>query len=140
MLPGQSPPSTVAPSQETAPPPMQRAEQETPSPPMQEGRLFSEPETTSSSHEAQVLGKAEKRTADWLIVSTQIEAISKNPPLAPSADQPKIRMEEPVSSSSWRRRKLGLLLCTFLLIVGAAALGAIAAGLFFVLAVTFFFR
>jgi hypothetical protein len=86
------------------------------------------------------LGKAEKRTADWLVVSTQTGAINETPPLAPSADQHKIRAEEPVPSRSWRRRKLGrdrghrlkpvtmdgpagLLQCALLLVVGAAALG-----------------
>jgi hypothetical protein len=138
-LPGQSSPSTVAPSQETPPSPTQRGEQETPSPPMQEGQCFSEPDAASSQPEAAVLGTAEKRTADWLIVSTRIDTISENPPLAPRADQLKIRTEEPIPSSSGRRRKMGLLLSAFL-IVGAAALGAIAAGLIFVLAVTFFFR
>jgi ferric-dicitrate binding protein FerR (iron transport regulator) len=118
---------------------MQRAEQETPSPPLQEGWRFSEPDAASSQAEAQALSKAEKRTADWLIVSTQIEAISENPPLAPSSDQPKIRTEEHIPPSSSGRRKVGLLLGAFLLIVGAAALGAIAAGLLFVLALTFFF-
>ncbi len=39
-----------------------------------------------------------------------------------SADRGKIRTEEPVPSPSWRRRKVGLLLCALLLVVGAAAL------------------
>lgn len=138
-LPGQSSPSTVAPSQETPAPPVQRAERETPSPPLQEGLRFSEPDATSSRAEAQSLGKAEKRAADWLIVSTQIEAISENPPLAPGGDPPKIRTEEHIPPSSSGPRKAGLLLGAFVLIVGAAALGAIAAGLFFVLALTYFF-
>jgi hypothetical protein len=105
---------------ETLAPLMQRAEQETPS---QEGRLFSEPDAASSRLGAQPLGEAEMRTADWLIVSSQIETISESPALAPRADQPKIRAEEPVPSPSWRRRKVGLLLCALFLVVGAGALG-----------------
>jgi hypothetical protein len=58
----------------------------------QEGRLFSEPETESSRPGAEALGKAEKRTADC--VSTQIEAASENPSLAPGADQSDVRIDE----------------------------------------------
>jgi hypothetical protein len=47
----------------------------------------------------QAIGKVEKRIADWLIVSTQIEAIGENLPLAPGADQPEIRTEESITSS-----------------------------------------
>jgi hypothetical protein len=51
----------------------------------------------------QALGKVEKRIADWLIVSTQIEAIGENLPLAPGA-------EESISSSLRRWEDLrGLL-------------------------------
>jgi hypothetical protein len=60
-----------------------------------EERRFSEPEAASLQPGAQALGKAQKRTADWLIVRTQIGLRSENPPLAPGADQLKIRAEEP---------------------------------------------
>jgi hypothetical protein len=66
-------------------------------------------DAASSRPGVQALGRAEKRSADWSVASTPIEAISENPPLAPAA--------------SWRRRKVGLLLCALLLIVGVAALG-----------------
>jgi hypothetical protein len=91
-------------------------------------------------------------------VTSQIEPISENAPLAPddpalsgdeariqnewlrlignprrqddgfsdSADRPKIRAEEPVPSPSRRPRKVGLLLCALLLVVGAATLGVLA--------------
>jgi hypothetical protein len=61
---------------------------------MQEGRRFSELNATSLRPEAQALGKAEKRTADWRIVSTQIEAIRENPPLASGADQSDTSIDE----------------------------------------------
>jgi hypothetical protein len=50
------------------------------------------------------LVKAEKCTTDRLVVSTQIEAISENPPLAPGADEPKIRTEELWSGAGEVRR------------------------------------
>jgi hypothetical protein len=58
----------------------------------QEGRLFSEPDTASSRHGAEALGKAEKRTADC--VSTQIEGAGENPSLAPGAYQSDVRIDE----------------------------------------------
>jgi hypothetical protein len=80
-----------------------------------EERRFSEPDAPGSSSGRQ----------DWPTVSTQIEPISENTPLAPGAERPKIPTEEPAPSRSWRRRKVGLLLCALLLAIGAAALGVL---------------
>jgi transcriptional regulator with XRE-family HTH domain len=57
----------------------------------QAGRRFSEPDAASSRPGAQALGKAKKRTAE---VSTQIDAISEKPPLAPGADHSDVRTDE----------------------------------------------
>jgi hypothetical protein len=57
-----------------------------------EGRIFSDPDTESSRPGAGALGKAEKRTADFM--STQIEAASENPSSAPGADQSDVSIDE----------------------------------------------
>jgi hypothetical protein len=83
----------------------------------QEGRRFSEPDVASSRPESS------GALRDWRSVSAQIEPTSENAPLAPGADQS--RKEEPVPLPSWRRRKVALLLCALLLVVGAATLGVL---------------
>ncbi len=101
--------------------------------------------------EARRNGKAEKRTANWPIVSSLIDTARENRPLARNPNQPKIRTEEHwwrdignvqrtiiqlscscvhgwvqilnLSWPSWRGvTQLGLLLCALLLIVCAGAL------------------
>jgi hypothetical protein len=80
----------------------------------QDGRLF-EPDTASSRP-----GNS-GAVRDRLSVSAGIRLISEKASLAPGAEQPEFRKEQPVPLR--RRRKVALLLSALLLVVGAATLG-----------------
>jgi hypothetical protein len=56
------------------------------------------------------------------IIRGRIEQIAESPPLAPGAGQSQIPTEQHVPSRSSRRRKVGLVLCSLLLVLGPAFL------------------